>query len=150
MLSGAIQAGKNNAVTYNPGPSPSFSVWVKFIITFHRPKTQCKTGFGICFDIEFGTDKPAGSGPGYCPVQARISDSQQLELMVSEADLQKYENGSTLPYFKKGSVTFEDPYTFSEPVARLLGVAGPVTIKPGTYRVAYDALAGTYTVDFPL
>jgi len=149
MLSGAVQAGKNNAVTFNPGPSPCFSVWIKLIITFHRPKTQCKTGFGICFDVEFGTDKPVGSGSNYCPAQARISEAGQFELMVSEADLQKYENGSTLPYFKKGSLTFEDPYTFSETVTRLLGVAGTVTIKPGTYKVVYDALAGTYTVDFP-
>lgn len=150
MLSGAAHAGMNIPVAVNPGPSPSFAVWIKLIITFHRPKTQCKTGFGICFDVELGTDKLVGSGSNFCPAQARISEAGQLELMVSESDLQKYENGSTLPYFKKGSVTFEDSYTFSETVTRLLGVAGPVTIKPGSYRVVYDASAGTYTIDFPI
>ncbi|MCX6287953.1 MAG: hypothetical protein NTY96_12650 [Bacteroidetes bacterium] len=150
MLSVAVQAGKNNTVNVNPCPSASFSVWVKFIITFHRPKTQCKTGFGICFDVELGTDKATGSGSNLCLVQARIINAGQLELMVSEEDLLKYENGFALPYFKKGSVTFEDPYTFSEPVAKLLGAANQITIKSGSYPVVFDASTHTYTIIFPV
>ena len=147
--SGAVYAGKYTSTNFNPGPSPCYSVWIKLIITFHRPKTQCKTGFGICFDVEFGTEKAAGSGSGQCPAQARINTAGQLELMVSEEDLLKYENGFALPYFKSGTLTFEDPYTFSEPVGRKLGIIGQLTVKPGTYTVVFDASAHTYLVSFP-
>ena len=149
MSAGAMQAGKYNSVNVTPGPNPSVSVWIKFIITFHRPKTLCQTGFGICFDIELGTDKAAGSGSTLCPVQGRIIGNGSFELMVSEEDLLRYENGFALPYFKKGSVTFEDPYTFSEPVTKQLG-ASKITINPGTYTVVFDAISRTYTITFPV
>ena len=85
-----------------------------------------------------------------CLVQARINPEGQFELRVSGEDLLNYENGFALPYFKKGSITLEDPYTFSAPVSKELGAARQITVKPGTYRVAYDASADTYTVAFPI
>jgi hypothetical protein len=147
-LAGAVHAGKITSFNVNPGPAPCYSVWIKLIITFHRPKTQCQTGFGICFDIELGTDKAAGAGTGQCPAQARINTAGQLELMVSEGDLLKYENGFALPYFKSGTLTFEDPYTFSESVAKKLGSISQVSIKPGTYPVVFDASTRMYSVAF--
>ncbi|MEI8004628.1 MAG: hypothetical protein WCI48_00365 [Bacteroidota bacterium] len=147
---GAVHAGQYVSANVNPGPSPCYSVWIKLIITFHRPKLQCQSGFGICFDIEVGTDKAAGSGSGQCQAQARINAAGQLELMVSEGDLQKYESGFALPYFRSGTLAFEDPYTFSEPVARKLGTLSQVTIKSGSYTVVYDASAHSYLVTFPI
>jgi hypothetical protein len=149
-FAGAVHAGEYTSASVNPGPSPFCSVWIKLIITFHRPKTQCQTGFGICFDVEVGIDKAAGSGSGQCPAQARINTAGQLELMVSEGDLLKYENGFALPYFKSGTLTFEDSYNFSEPVARKLGMMSQVTIKPGSYSVVFDASARTFLVSFPI
>ncbi len=150
MTAGAVHAGKLNTINVNPGPLPSYSVWIKLILTFHRPKMDCKSGFGICFDIQFGSDKAIGGGQNYCQAQARINAAGQLELMVTEEELLRYENGFALSYFKKGSLTFEDPYTFSDAVTKLLGSMRPVTINPGTFHVSYDASAQTYTVAFPL
>ena len=149
MLTGATQAGTYNTVNVTPGPSPSFAVWIKIIINFHRPKTQCQSGFGICLDFEVGTQKATVPVTGLCPVQARINAAGQLELMVYEQDLVKYENGFALSYFNNGSLTFEDPYTFSDPVSKQLGAERQLTIKPGTYPVVRDKAAGTYTVTFP-
>jgi len=147
---GALHAAKYYPVNVNPGSSPSCSIWVKLIITFHRPKTQCLTGFGICFAIEVGTDKASGSGSGQCPALARMNNLGQLELIVSEEDLLQYENGFALPYFKSGTLTFEDPYSFSEPVSRKLGTIGQLTVKEGSYTVVFDASARTYMVTFPI
>jgi len=149
MLAGTVQAINSGKVNLNPNPSASLSVWVKIIINFHRPKLQCQSGFGICIEFQVGTDKATGS-TGYaaalCPAQARISAGGQIELKVTEEDLLNYENGFALPYFKKGSITLEDPYTFSDAVTRQLGATRQLTIKPGSYPVVYDASALTYTV----
>jgi hypothetical protein len=148
MLSFTAEAEKCKTFNMNPGPLPSYSVWVKIILSFHRPKTQCKSGFGICLDFEFGADKAAGFGETGCPAAARINESGKLELRMTETDLQKYENGTSLQYFRKGTITIEDAYTFSEPVTKALGVSGQITIRPGAYPVVYDASAQTYTVSF--
>ncbi|MCX6280496.1 MAG: hypothetical protein NTU51_00860 [Bacteroidetes bacterium] len=149
MSAASIQAGKYNTVNMNTSPSASYSVWVKIILNFHRPKMQCKSGFGICIDFEFGTDKATGYGAALCPAQARINSAGQLELKVAESDLQKYENGFALPYFQKGSLFFEEPYTFSDPVTKLLGASHQLTIGAGSYAVVFDAATRTYTVTFP-
>jgi len=150
MLAGNVKAGNNSVFNVTPGPSASFAVWVKVIITFHRPKFDCQTGFGLCFDIQFGTEKGSGYTGALCPAQVRINAAGQLELMVAEADLLQYENGFALSYFKSGSLTFEDPYTFSDAVTKLLGSDRNITIKPGTYPVVHDVSARTYTVVFPI
>ncbi len=149
MLTGAAKATQLNPINLNPSPSASLSVWVKIILTFHRPKLDCKSGFGICVDIEVGMDKATGSGANLCPAQARLNAAGQFELRVTEEDLQKYENGFALPYFSRGSITLEDSYTFSDPVTRQLGTDREITVKPGSYKVVYDALTHTYTVALP-
>lgn len=150
MLAGAAQAGKYNTVNVNPDPQSSFSVWIKIIISFHRPKLDCKSGFGICLDFEVGTSKATGFGSGLCPVQARLNAKGELELMVAESDLKNYEDGFALQYFNNGSLTFIDPYTFSDAVTRQLGADRQITVKPGSYPVVHDASARTYTVTFPM
>jgi hypothetical protein len=150
MSAAMLQASNNGSTITNPGPSASYSVWIKIIINFHRPKTNCESGFGICLDFEVGTAKATGSGAGLCPAQARINDSGQLEIMVSEADLLNYENGFALTYFRKGAITLDDPYTFSGPTSRLLNFDRQVLVKAGTYPVVYDASSRTYTVTFPI
>lgn len=148
MLAGAVQSGKSNNVNLNPGAAAAYSVWIKITINFHRPKMQCQSGFGICLDFEAGLSKPYGGG--LCPVQARINAAGQLELSVTQDDLQKYENGFALPYFKSETLTIEDPYTFSDPVTRQLGLDRQLTVKPGSYPVEYDASTRTFTVKFTI
>jgi hypothetical protein len=150
MFTGTVKAGSVIPVNVNSTPGASFSVWIKFIITFHRPKLQCKQGFGICFDVEVGNDKASGPGNNGCPAQARINSGNQLEIMVSEEDLQKYEEGFALSYFKSGSITLEDPYTLSEGVSGKLGAVKPLILKTGNYPVIFNASARTYTVTFPI
>jgi len=150
MLSGNVQAGNYNKVNVNPGFAASTSVWIKIILNFHRPKLDCLRGFGICLDFEVGYDKPAGLGSEGCPVLARINPEGKLELKISGSDLLKYEKGSSLPYFKQESITIEDAYTFSQPVARQLVTDRQLTVKPGTYPVTFDPSSQTYTVTFSL
>jgi len=146
MLNGAVMAVTHTAVNLKSNPPASYSVWIKIIINFHRPKLDCQRGFGICLDFEVGTSKATGMGSDLCPAMARINASGQLELKVAETDLLKYENGSSLQYFKSGSITIQDGYTFSDPVTKLLVPGGQITIRPGSYPVAYDPTAQTYTV----
>jgi hypothetical protein len=123
-------------------------VWIKVMFVFHKPKTNCLTGFGICIDLSGGIEKPVGNQP-MCQAKVRINGNNQLVIEVTEQALQSYENGNTLTYFRnKSSVTFEEPYTLSSETARALGANGPVTIKAGTYPVSYEK--GTYTMTIQL
>lgn len=148
MSAAFVNAANSNNITAKASSSAAYSVWIKIIINFHRPKTQCQSGFGICLDFEVGTQKAGGSG--LCPAQARINEAGQLELKVTEADLLNYENGFALTYFRNGTFTLEDPYTFSDPVSRLLNFDGQITVKPGSYPVIYSASSRDYTVTFPI
>jgi len=123
-------------------------VWIKFIFNFHRPKLNCESGFGICFDIEWGfVDFSAPSAPKGCVVKGQVNELGQLVMEVSESDLMKYENGSTLPYFKnKNIITIVDPYTLSVASCKSLGMSSQFTIRPGDYPVTYKG--GVYTVVF--
>jgi hypothetical protein len=123
--------------------------WVKFGFTFHRPKLDCKQGFGLCMDVSWGIDGMGAPSENVCPVRGFINDQNQLVVEIREDELAKYEKGSTLPYFKgRSHITLEDPYTLSKDVARQLGTSSFVTIKAGTYPVTFsDQL---YTVIFQL
>ena len=150
MTAGIVNAGSVTPVhNINPGPAPAFSVWVKLIITFHRPKLDCKSGFGICLTIDYGFDKPSGTGGTGCTAEARINPANQLELRVTEYDLQNYEGGFALTYFKSGSITLEDPYTFPPDISKKLGSDKQLTLLAGTYPVIYDASAKSFTLTFP-
>lgn len=150
MMAGTVKAGSIIPAKMNSSPVPVYSVWVKFIITFHRPKLDCQHGFGICFSVEFGNDKPSGMGNTGCITEARVNPANQLELKVTEDDLQNYESGFAIPYFKSGTVTLEDPYTFPEALSKKLGCVKALTLPAGTYPVLYNAPAKTYTITFPI
>lgn len=124
------------------------SIWLKLVINFHRPKFKCESGFSICFIFSWGIEVPTGSNDNkLCIGRGQYNDQNQFVLEVEEAALAKYEDGSTLPYFKdKKSITIMDPYTFPEPTCRALGSAAPITIQPGSYPVTYRN--GTYTIVF--
>ena len=130
-------------------PSPT-AVWVKFTFNFHRPKTGCEGGFGICFDVTFGVEAPIGrNDQNLCPVRGKLNDRNQLIVEITEKDLAGYENGSTLTYFKdKTSISILDPYTLSPATCKALGSATPLTIKPGNYPVSFAD--GVYSVVFQL
>ena len=129
--------------------SAGMEFWIKFGFTFHRPKLDCKQGFGLCMDVSWGWDGMRTASEIICPVRGRINDQNQLVVEIGEDDLAKYENGSTLPFFSgHESITLEDPFTFSKEVSRQLGLSAPLTIKTGTYPVSYAD--GKYTVIFQL
>ena len=136
----ANAAGFESAVPLPPGP------WIRIELIFHRPSTDCKTGFGFCFDITAGIERPvAGNDQTRCPVKAQLNERNQLIVEITADALASYENGSTLPYFKdKGSITIQDPYTLSPAACRALGSATPIMIKPGNYPVSFAS--GVYTV----
>jgi hypothetical protein len=129
--------------------SPSIEgVWVKFSIIFHKPKTQCKTGFGFCTLLEIGIDNTQPFGP-VCQVRAKLNSSNQLVMEVTETALASYEDGGTLNYFKnKTSITLDEPYTLSPAACKALGTSEVITIKSGTYPVIYSK--GIYTVTIQL
>jgi hypothetical protein len=130
-----------------PSPLPT-GVWIKLNIIFHKPKNDCKTGFGICTDLTWGIEGPSTSGQ-YCTVQAQINGQNQLILQVTEEALENYENGSSLPNFRnRNSIPLEEPYTLSMAASRALGSPTPVTIRPGTYPLTYSN--HTYTVTIQL
>lgn len=137
-------AGSASATIVN---SPLTEIWVKFGLTFHRPKLDCKEGFGFCLDVTWGIDGGGYSGDRVCPVKGHISDKNQLIIQVNESDLAAYEGGSTLPQFKgKDNITLLDPYTLSKELAQKLGVQSPVIIKPGVYPVTYSDKVYTVTI----
>ena len=142
--------GSTSATEFSPAvPNPP-GFWIKLEFTFHRPKKDCLTGFGVCADLTVGFDHPVtASDKGYCPVKAQLNDRNQLIVEIAESALTMYENASTLPYFKdKTAVTIPDPYTLSPDACRALGSTVPLTIKAGTYPVTYAN--ATYTVVFQL
>jgi len=130
----------------NPGPP---SVWIKITLNFHRPSTNCETGFGICVDISAGVDGMGRPATKSCPVLMKINDQNQLLIQVTEDDLRFYENGTTLPYFKdKTTITLGDSYTFTPETCKNLGTLNPVVIRPGTYPL--NTMNNTYTITIPL
>ncbi len=145
LLMGSTFANECKPAIPNP---PGF--WIRLDLTFHRPKTECKTGFGICADLTCGVDSPVQStDPSHCLVKARINERNQLEVEIAEEELAKYERGATLPFFKgKTSITLEEPYTLSPAACRALGSSVPLTIKAGNYPVTY--VSPVYTVVFQL
>ena len=56
MLSAFLFTETTNATELKSVTPPPTAVWVKFIINFHRPKMNCESGFGLCFDVTFGVD----------------------------------------------------------------------------------------------
>jgi hypothetical protein len=150
MMSVFLLAGSSEAADVCASPLRLPEVWIKLTIKFHRPKTDCQTGFGICFDLSAGIENPVGSnGRDVCPVRARLNDKNQLVLEVAETALTAYENGGSLPYFQgKTSVTIIDPYSLSAGTCKALGSSPPLTIKPGNYPVSFAN--GIYTVVFQL
>lgn len=129
-------------------PEPD-AVWIKIILIFHRPKFDCKSGFGICLDFSAGIDKMAMPSSNGCPVLMKINEQKQLLIQVTEDNLILYENGTTLPFFKdKATITLEDSCTFPSSIGSELGAINPVIIRPGKYPVTYENK--TYTVTIPL
>jgi|WetSurMetagenome_2_1015567.scaffolds.fasta_scaffold19976_4 hypothetical protein len=129
--------------------NPSFEgVWIKIHIVFHKPKNDCKTGFGICTFFEAGIDQTEPFGP-FCQAKARINENNQLVIEVTESALVSYENGGTLQYFKdKSSITLDEPYTLSPAASKTLGSPKTITIKSGTYPLVYSK--GIYTITIQL
>ena len=75
------------AVTLARNPSPT-DVWIKFVLIFHKPRTQCTSGFGICFDVLFGGDLiDAPMGAKGCPVRGQINNLNELVVEIAESDL---------------------------------------------------------------
>ena len=128
---------------------PPTGIWIKLLINFHRPRTDCQSGFGLCFVVTWGVEEPTGfSERNLCPVRGQLRE-RNLFVEVNEADLTAYETGSTLPYFRdKNSISILDPYTLSDATSRALGSNTPLIIKPGNYPVSFHN--GVYTIVFQI
>ena len=126
-----------------------FGVWVKITINFHRPKFDCLRGFGICLDWQAGIESSGNPNEvGGCPVRMKL-ENDKLVMQVSEAELSRYENGSSLHFFEgKTSITLEDDTELPQEITRDLGSSTPVVIKAGSYPVSFRD--GIYTVTFQL
>ncbi len=130
----------------NPCPS---GVWVRFDFIFHKPKTNCQTGFGICVMSSWGIESNTATNPAACAGRAQINGQNQLIIEVTDDALANYEGGNTLPNFRnRNSITLEDPYTLSLAASRSLGSNTIVTIPAGTYPLAYAN--HTYTITIQL
>ena len=150
MLSVFLFTETTNATELKSVTPPPTAVWVKLIINFHRPKMNCESGFGLCFDITMGVDDAMiRNGQNLCQVKAALNERNEFIVEVTSDVLNNYENGSTMPYFKdKRSITILDPYTLSATTCKALGSTTPLTIKPGNYPVSFAN--GVYTVAFQL
>jgi|WetSurMetagenome_2_1015567.scaffolds.fasta_scaffold72832_2 hypothetical protein len=148
ILFTGLFAGSAFAMEMKPVSSCPAGIWIKILVTFHKPKHDCKTGFGICFETTWGIEAPSTGGQ-MCLVRAQINGQNQLILEVTEEALASYEGGSTLPNFKnRNSITLDDPFTLSAATSKALGSPTPVTIKAGTYPLSN--VNHTYTVTIPL
>jgi hypothetical protein len=150
MLGILLFTGTSRATgTIAPPPAP-LGVWIKLSIVFHRPKKDCVSGFGICFMVTAGIDKPVGPGQGnLCPGRGLLNDRNQLVVEIDESALAAYEDGSVLHNFRgKDMITIPDPYPLPDVTCRALGSLRPLIIEPGNYPVTYKK--GTYTVVFQL
>jgi hypothetical protein len=138
------------AAEMNSCPTAPTGVWIKFLLNFHRPKMECKSGFGICLLVTAGIEDGSESAEkNLCQVRGQLNERNQLVIEVDESVLAKYEGGSALPYFKdKTSVSILDPYTLPDATCRALGSSTPLTIKPGNYPVSCEN--GVYRVVFQL
>jgi len=125
-------------------------IWIKLLINFHRPRTECQSGFGICFVVTTGIETDgSGSASNLCQAKGQLNDRKQLLIEVDESALASYDDGKALPFFKnKSSITILDPYTLTDATSRALGSSTPLIIKPGTYPVSIAN--GIYTVAFQL
>jgi len=130
-------------------PGTPAGVWITLHIKFHKPKWDCKRGFGLCFNITFGfEDEAKPNTEAVCRIKMLLNNNQ-LIMKVREIDLQSYENGSTLPYFSgKSSIMLDEPTEIPASFCRQLGTSGSIVIKPGTYPVTFKD--NTYTVVFQL
>jgi hypothetical protein len=129
--------------------SPDIGFWIKIYVKLHKPKFDCEKGFGFCFDVTAGIDGPVKIDEKVCLVKAKLDAMNQLVFEISEHDLIKYDNASSLPFFKdKNSITLDEPYTLSMETCRNLGASKPIIIKAGTYPIKYSDNA--YTVLFKL
>jgi hypothetical protein len=145
FLNESLLAAENKSCT-----SPPAAVWIKLLITFHRPKFNCESGFSICLLVTWGLEAPVGSSEKKtCAARGLLNERNQLIVEVDEDALTKYEGGAALRYFKdKTSIPIPDPYAIPEATCRALGSTLPLIIRQGNYPVTFQN--GVYTVVFQL
>jgi hypothetical protein len=135
-------AGMNNF-----SMSPDLVIIIR--INLHTKSSGCETGFGFC-RLHIGTGI-SGQNPQFSndlSAQAYLNGSNQLVLKISDSDLQRYEDGKSLPYFQgKKSITVSENYPLGSDLDKALGAASPLVIRAGIYNVTYEG--GIYTMIFP-
>ena len=150
MLGTIFLSGSSYATENKSSATAPTAVWIKLLITFHRPKFNCESGFSICLLVTWGLEAPVGSSEkGMCAARGKLNERNQLIVEVNEDELTRYEGGAALRYFKdKTSIPIPDPYALPEATCRALGSAAPLVIRQGNYPVTFQN--GTYTVVFQL
>lgn len=130
--------------------TPMPDIVITITINLHSKKTNCESGFGLCkvsLSISWQNEKSVSNG-GAIPGQISLNSNNQLIFKIAETDLQKYENGGSLKYFKdKQTVYVDDNYELTQDISGSLGATKPLIIKQGEYQVKYDGTA--YTLIIP-
>ncbi|MEI6434109.1 MAG: hypothetical protein WCP32_04630 [Bacteroidota bacterium] len=150
MLSVLLLTGDLFATEVKPIPLAGDDLIVNIKLIFHRPKKDCKSGFGICLIFNMSwEDAQVNNDNTQCLAKGSINERNQLTIVVAESELNKYDGGSALPYFRdKTTIPILDPYPLTPELCRAFGANPPLTIKPGNYPVSFEN--GVYTVIFQL
>jgi hypothetical protein len=116
---------------------------ITFTINLHSKKSNCQNGFGFCkvtVGISWKSESDNLGGNYDLKAQGFINSSNQLVIRIQDSDLQKYESGESVKYFRgKKSIIIDDTYELSKEVSSALGSTSNIIIKPGEYPVQYNS-----------
>ncbi|MCX6245965.1 MAG: hypothetical protein NTU98_14825 [Bacteroidetes bacterium] len=120
---------------------------ITLTIDLHSRKSNCQSGFGICkISIGFSWQKLTG-GDGV-KAQAYLNSANQLVIKIQDQDLQNYQTGSFLKYFKeRKTIIVDETFELSKEVSNALGSNTLLVIKQGEYPIRYDG--GFYEIVIP-
>lgn len=137
----------------NPVPLPWFPrARVKLVIysAFKTHKSDCESGFGLCFDagIRFISDG-IPQKEGYVPIGIGMSDDQStLYLVVDSKAVERFENGRYYSQFKnRGEVVFDEDISFPEEMLKPLGLSKSLQFQN---RYPLKKVDGEYIIEIDL
>ena len=134
-----------------PGPwFPTARVKIVFYSAFKTRKSDCQSGFGLCFEI--GTQFTLDGIPqkeGYVPVGMGVSDDHStLYLVVDSKAVEQFENGRYYNQFKnQGEVVFDEDISFPEEMLKTLGLSKSLQFQN---RYPLKKVDGEYIIEIDL
>lgn len=122
---------------------------ITITIDLHSRRSSCQTGFGFCkisigFSWQMKSTNPGGNG---IKAQAYLNSTNQLIIKLQETDLQNYEKGGSLKYFKdRKTIIVDDTYELSKEVSTALGSNTILVIRQGEYPLTYNGSCFEITI----